>query len=297
MPFKQLLDAAATIDQPKSQSNILGGIPTPSAPSPVSAEPVLELSKLPPNITTATRKRAADAMDQYSDDSSFRIESRNRRRGLGQGVFSKLTLKVVQHPERARVSGISTSDRRPLHPSPIVKLSGCGSGEAMNLVVFVSLWSTNLQHDLTFTSKSLNEVPLAYIPLDVNDENSTTKYRVVPTAAFSRSQIIMGQLISVSQTLDDLDNVTGQFYLFPELSVRSSGKFRLRFDLFDLSSLPHGQKPLASTHSNIFTVYNPKEFPGITETTELSRLFAKQGMKIRLRHATYDSSKSNEEDD
>lgn len=37
------------------------------------------------------------------------------------------------------------------------------------------------------------------------------------------------------------------------------------------------------TISPPFTVYSAKKFPGMTETTALSRCFAKQGIKIPLR--------------
>ena len=38
--------------------------------------------------------------------------------------------------------------------------------------------------------------------------------------------------------------------------------------------------------SNVFQVYSAKTFPGMSESTALSRLFADQGLKIRVRKET-----------
>jgi hypothetical protein len=42
----------------------------------------------------------------------------------------------------------------------------------------------------------------------------------------------------------------------------------------------------ASVLSNVFQVYSAKNFPGMAESTALSRLFADQGLKIRVRKET-----------
>ena len=40
---------------------------------------------------------------------------------------------------------------------------------------------------------------------------------------------------------------------------------------------------LASCFSDVFTVYSAKKFPGVVESTPLSRCFATQGIKIPIR--------------
>ena len=40
---------------------------------------------------------------------------------------------------------------------------------------------------------------------------------------------------------------------------------------------------LASCYSEIFTVYSAKKFPGVVESTPLSKCFATQGIKIPIR--------------
>lgn len=40
---------------------------------------------------------------------------------------------------------------------------------------------------------------------------------------------------------------------------------------------------LASVYSDTFTVYSAKKFPGVVESTPLSKAFASQGVKIPIR--------------
>ena len=45
-----------------------------------------------------------------------------------------------------------------------------------------------------------------------------------------------------------------------------------------------GKAPvLAACFSDVFTVYSAKKFPGVVESTHLSRCFATQGIKIPIR--------------
>lgn len=49
-------------------------------------------------------------------------------------------------------------------------------------------------------------------------------------------------------------------------------------------SLNNGTAPvLASVFSEPFTVYSAKKFPGVIESTDLSKCFALQGIKIPIR--------------
>jgi hypothetical protein len=44
-------------------------------------------------------------------------------------------------------------------------------------------------------------------------------------------------------------------------------------------------KVLATATSDSFTVFSAKKFPGMIESTELSKAFAAQGIRIPVRHA------------
>ena len=84
--------------------------------------------------------------------------------------------------------------------------------------------------------------------------------------------------------------------------MRTEGEFRLRFSFVNVgasspshssSSAPPGtitqgintgRAPvLASCFSEPFTVFSAKKFPGVVESTQLSKCFATQGIKIPIR--------------
>lgn len=51
-----------------------------------------------------------------------------------------------------------------------------------------------------------------------------------------------------------------------------------------ISIVNTGKAPiLASCYSDVFTVYSAKKFPGVVESTPLSKCFATQGIKIPIR--------------
>jgi len=94
----------------------------------------------------------------------------------------------------------------------------------------------------------------------------------------------MGSLVSSLYVLNDLDGVERAFFVFPDLSVRIEGTFRLKFSLVDVGKPV--SKILAVCHSEEFNVYPAKKFPGMTESSELSLSFARQGLKIPVRKET-----------
>ncbi|KAF7441612.1 Velvet domain containing protein [Pyrenophora tritici-repentis] len=95
--------------------------------------------------------------------------------------------------------------------------------------------------------------------------------------------------------LNDLDGKAGFWFVLQDLSVRTEGTFRLKLSLFDIGSgtntvVPESQGPthgkgpcLAHSFSEQFTVYSAKKFPGVIESTPLSKCFAQQGIKIPIR--------------
>lgn len=66
---------------------------------------------------------------------------------------------------------------------------------------------------------------------------------------------------------------------------------RLKLSFIDISPPEGSNEPvnrskvpvLASTFTEIFQVYSAKKFPGVIESTELSKCFAAQGIKIPIR--------------
>lgn len=78
------------------------------------------------------------------------------------------------------------------------------------------------------------------------------------------------------------------FFIFPDLSVRLSGLYRLLFKLVDISNVgPHAEIPILSeTWSQGFEVFAPKDFPGMSSTTNLASKLKEQGaIGIKLRRS------------
>ena len=101
------------------------------------------------------------------------------------------------------------------------------------------------------------------------------------------------------------------YFIFPDLSVRHEGKYRLSFNLFEelkeakdadsepaLGNPEHPNNKLLRSspmapHSHVhfrlevksepFVVYSAKKFPGLAESTALSRVVAEQGCRVRIR--------------
>lgn len=64
-------------------------------------------------------------------------------------------------------------------------------------------------------------------------------------------------------------------FLFPDLSCRLEGSFRLRYRVFNIMCIASGseQRPvMASCLGGTFTVYNSRAFPGLDEPTTLIRV-------------------------
>ncbi|KAJ2492975.1 hypothetical protein IWW37_000979 [Coemansia sp. RSA 2050] len=90
-----------------------------------------------------------------------------------------------------------------------------------------------------------------------------------------------GTLVSPLHTLRDMTGSQGAYFVFSDLSVRIEGSFRLCFELYEMEG--DVVRHRASALSDVFSVYSPKRFPGMMESTPLSKLFAEQGLRIRIR--------------
>ncbi len=120
---------------------------------------------------------------------------------------------------------------------------------------------------------------------------------------------LLGSMGASAFDLYDTNNKIGVWFVLHDLSIRTEGFFRLRFSLVDVGVRPTpesansgpvlntGQIPiLASVFSDVFQVFSPKKYPGVCESTPLSKCFAAQGVKIPIRKEGL-SSKVNRDDD
>ncbi|KAI1933003.1 Velvet complex subunit ryp3 [Ophidiomyces ophidiicola] len=114
-----------------------------------------------------------------------------------------------------------------------------------------------------------------------------------PTGMFTRN--LIGSLSASAFKLTDPDNKLGIWFILQDLSVRTEGSFRLKMNFVNVGADPadsmesgpvlnHGSAPvLASVFSEVFHVFSAKKFPGVIESTPLSKCFAIQGIKIPIR--------------
>ncbi|KAH8698380.1 velvet factor-domain-containing protein [Talaromyces proteolyticus] len=201
-------------------------------------------------------------------------------------------LKVIQQPERARACGAgakSSADRRPVDPPPVVELRVYESdpGNEMD------------KTDITF---AYNANFFLFATLD--NARPIAQGRVAgqpPTCP-----VLTGVPVAGIAYLDRPSQAG--YFIFPDLSVRHEGFYRLNFNLYEeikegkdvdkdapipsRESLAPSSKPTApktflnfrlEVKSTPFQVYSAKKFPGLATSTSLSRVVAEQGCRVRIR--------------
>ncbi|RDA89457.1 hypothetical protein CP533_1486 [Ophiocordyceps camponoti-saundersi (nom. inval.)] len=140
-----------------------------------------------------------------------------------------------------------------------------------------------------------NGVPVA--PGFVQEQNSLSRMALMgghPQGMFTRN--LIGSLAASAFRLSDTSDHIGIWFVLQDLSVRTEGSFRLRFSFVNVGArggarrdcvaprVNTGRAPiLASCFSDVFSVYSAKKFPGVCESTPLSKTFATQGIKIPIR--------------
>ncbi|KAF2212921.1 hypothetical protein CERZMDRAFT_67815 [Cercospora zeae-maydis SCOH1-5] len=119
------------------------------------------------------------------------------------------------------------------------------------------------------------------------------------SAMYTRN--LIGSLTVNAARLTDNEGKQGFWFVLQDLSVRTEGFFRLRMSFIDISNrgapgVNRGSAPvLAWTFSDKFQVYSAKKFPGVIESTPLSKCFAGQGIKIPIRKDN--KNDANDDDD
>ncbi|KAE9372067.1 hypothetical protein N431DRAFT_235725 [Stipitochalara longipes BDJ] len=205
----------------------------------------------------------------------------------------KLTycLTVIQQPERARACGSgakSSADRRPVDPPPVVELR-IFQGEGKD------------QEDITF---SYNANFFLFATLEVS--RVIAPHRGLPQPPSPQVPVLTGMPVSGMAYLDR--PTEAGYFIFPDLSVRHEGKYRLSFNLYeetkedgdkdgDAGSMSDSKSKISTAasapdssfdwrlevKSAQFTVFSAKKFPGLAESTVLSRTVAEQGCRVRIR--------------
>ncbi|KAK4232524.1 velvet factor-domain-containing protein [Podospora fimiseda] len=169
-------------------------------------------------------------------------------------------LTIRQQPKFGCVALTKGKDRRPLDPPPIVQLSVNTRADPIQKY----LQNPYFMMIARLVSRSnINEDP---------QEKQRSEVKPVDLA---------GTIVSSLYNLKDINNQQGGFFVFGDLSVKKEGTFRLEFTLFEMRAK---DCYLISTEiSDDFIVYPSKTFPGLAESTFLTRTFSDQGVRLRLR--------------
>ncbi|KAL8912207.1 MAG: hypothetical protein Q9171_002769 [Xanthocarpia ochracea] len=209
------------------------------------------------------------------------------KRTTKEGRQLTYDLVVLQQPERARACGSgakSSADRRPVDPPPVVQLR---------------IFEGEEKKDITY---SYNANFFLFTTLEPARPINQPRVQPVPQPM----PVLTGMPVAGMAYLDRPD--PAGYFIFPDLSVRHEGKYRLNFNLYEEIKEPKdedatpqiantaGEKPLggpmppqAHVHfrlevrSQPFLVYSAKKFPGLAESTYISRVVAEQGCRVRIR--------------
>ncbi|KAF2478718.1 velvet factor-domain-containing protein, partial [Neohortaea acidophila] len=199
-----------------------------------------------------------------------------------EGKTLTYKLHIIQQPLQARACGSgqkSSADRRPVDPPPIVEMRIFeGDTEAE-------------QKDITF---AMNGNYLLFAQLE--QARKLAPVRGQPD--HKGPPVLTGTPVAGMVYLER--PTRAGYFIFPDLSVRHEGKYRIVFSLFeevkdakDEDCIADHEKPIGwrngyishrvEIRSQPFNVYSAKKFPGLAESTPLSRMVADQGCRVRIR--------------
>jgi hypothetical protein len=196
------------------------------------------------------------------------------------GAETEFRISVRQQPVRARMCGFGEKDRRPIDPPPVIELTelkGPSSPDDLeSLILQTTIYNEEGTEHRTIIRTTIGAT---------GGLRSAEGLPVQPEEKHAR--VLMGNHFGSFEDLEDENGKHGLFVMFPDLSIRVEGRYRLKFDLLRLS-LPHeaALRPtqiIAECLSDIFVVYTAKKFPGMMQSTKLTLAFQRQGIKVEIR--------------
>jgi hypothetical protein len=178
------------------------------------------------------------------------------------------TLKIRQQPVAARACGFGERDRRVIDPPPILELKitdkATGRPEQDHtgmLALHCTLLNPASQEDET------------QAPTNPADIQSTRR--------------LMGTLVASPYQAKDERNIAGTFFVFPDLSCRAPGRYRLHFKLLRIDPFNMQQGAIhgtvASIITDVFNVYTAKDFPGMRASSDLLKALRRQGLNVGVK--------------
>ncbi|GAB7339773.1 hypothetical protein MBLNU457_6329t1 [Dothideomycetes sp. NU457] len=178
------------------------------------------------------------------------------------------SLRMRQQPIAARACGFGERDRRVVDPPPIVELI------ARDPV-------TGKQE---YESDSYVTLHCVLVDPDTGEDQS----QIPPSRPdMASAQRLMGNSLASPCVAKDEKGVKGSFFVFPDLSCRSPGKYKLLFRLLKVNprdmTNPAKNRIRATLHSDAFDVFTAKEFPGMRASSALLRSLRNQGLNVGVK--------------
>lgn len=202
-----------------------------------------------------------------------------------QSSTDRYNLKIRQQPLAARACGFGERDRRVIDPPPIVQLSLTDFDPLSPSDVSELRWPFNVVHC------ALLSVSPPYADLSDTDVTTVTD----PNDANKLSRRLMGTLVASPFIGTDPDAPAspdpnarlGCFFIFPDLSCRQNGRYRLRFTLMkvNVEMTPTGGQSsiVGAVESDVFEVFSAKDFPGMRASTTLTKELKLQGAAVSVK--------------
>lgn len=188
---------------------------------------------------------------------------------MNQAPPLNYNLIIRQQPAAARACGFGERDRRVIDPPPILELKitdkATGAPEQDHtgmLALHCTLLNPSNQEDET------------QIPANASTDMQSTRR-------------LMGTLVASPYQAKDERGVAGTFFVFPDLSCRAPGRYRLHFKLLRIDPYNMQQGTIhgtvASIITEVFSVYTAKDFPGMRASSALLKALRRQGLNVGVK--------------
>ncbi|ORY66768.1 hypothetical protein LY90DRAFT_223018 [Neocallimastix californiae] len=221
---------------------------------------------------------ANNNMNNINNMNSMTMDSMNNinNKVLTKRLNDDYNLIIRQQPAYARCSNFNDKERRPIDPPPIIQL----------------IFGNEYVDDSSTNSKTLLHTPFFFMSANLvkgsdscqnEEEKDNPKSLEIVESNGKMIKATNGLTVASLTRMKDFDSTYGAFFIFHDMSVCVEGTYRLKFSLYEISG--NGKRLFfrKSILSDNFKVLSAREFPGMQESSPLVKLFAEQGLKIRIR--------------
>ncbi|KAI8990139.1 velvet factor-domain-containing protein [Pilobolus umbonatus] len=179
-----------------------------------------------------------------SDNSNHSMSVDHKSMGYDEREKRIYELVVCQQPLHARMCGFGEKDRRPIDPPPIVQLIVKQLGQDTPIDI------------------ELLQIPFFVLHVTLWSEDKKEERNVISNPP-KCTRVLMGSLVSSPSLLKNTKGEHGLYFAFPDLSIRTEGRYTLRFNLIKLVNSDFQEdaksKIVTQVFSNPFTVYSAKK--------------------------------------